>query len=363
MRVLISGVGVGGPVLAYWLRERGADVTVVERAPAVRRGGQAIDVRGAALVVAERMGLLERIRAARTQMLGMSVVDGDGAELFRSTEETVSGGRLDSDDVELMRDDLIGLLLSATEGVRYRYADSIAALTQDADGVDVTFDSGDRARYDYVIGADGLHSNVRNLVFGPERQFLRHLGMYLAIYSAPNFLGLDRWQVWHRDGSAGYGVYTARDNTELRINAGFESEPIDYDYRDLDQQRGLIERHCSGLRWETPKLMEAMWRAEDFYFDAMAQVHLDRWSRGRVALVGDAGYCASPLSGQGTSLAMVGAYVLATELGEEPSGAFERYEERLRPFVALNQALATENPGGPASDESVRRAADGIDLT
>jgi 2-polyprenyl-6-methoxyphenol hydroxylase-like FAD-dependent oxidoreductase len=185
------------------------------------------------------------------------------------------------------------------------------------------------------------------------------------VFTAPNFLDLDRWQVWMRSGAAGFGIYSARDNTELRVNLGFESGPLDYDRRDVDAQRGLLQERLGGVGWETPRLLAAMWRATDFYFDAMAQIRMDSWSTGRVTLLGDAGYCPSPLSGQGTSLALVGAYVLADALarhdGDHRAG-FGDYERRMRQFVALNQALATENPGGPPSEESAERAKSAIDL-
>ncbi|GAA3205584.1 FAD-dependent monooxygenase [Nonomuraea roseoviolacea] len=360
--VLVSGAGIGGPVLAYWLARHGFDVTIVERATAPRRGGQAVDLRGAAVTVAERMGVLEQVLARRTHMLGMSMVDRDGNEIMRTTERTVSAGRLDGDDVEIMREDLVAIVTAAAGDAETIHGDSIATLEQDAGGVDVTFERGDRRRFDYVVGADGLHSNVRALAFGEESRFVRHLGMYVSIFSAPNFLDLDRWQIWYREGDAGYGVYSAPGNATIRVNAGFGAGPLAYDHRDVEAQKRMIEEHCSALGWETPRLMKAMWEAEDFYFDAMAQVHMDRWSAGRVTLLGDAGYCASPLSGQGTSLAMVGAYVLADELGADPRGAFDRYEERMREFVRLNQELATENPGEAASDESVRRAATAVSL-
>ncbi|MGN9841574.1 FAD-dependent monooxygenase [Nonomuraea sp. H19] len=361
MKVLISGASVGGPVLAYWLGRHGFEVTVVERAPSPRKGGQAIDIRGAALTVADRMGVLDEVRAMKTTMRGMSMVDGDGNEIMRSTEETLSGGRFDSPDVEIMRDDLNAILIGATDA-RYRYDDSIATLTQDGQGVDVTFESGEKGRYDYVFGADGLHSNVRRLAFGAESQFLSHLGMYVSIFTADNFLGLDHWQTWFREGDVGGALFSDRDPGVMRVNLGFAADPIDYDHRDVDQQKRLIQEHCSELRWEGPRLLDAMWKADDFYFDAMAQVKMERWSAGRVALIGDAGYCASPLSGQGTSLAMVGAYVVAQELGRDPIAAFDRYEARMRPFVAQNQALALENPGQGAAPESVQRAATSITL-
>lgn len=163
----------------------------------------------------------------------------------------------------------------------------------------------------------------------------------------------------------GYAVYSARGNTEMRVNLGFESAPIVYDRRDLDAQRRLIEDHVAHVGWETGRLLDAMWKASDFYFDAMAQIHMPSWTTGRVALLGDAGYCPSPLSGQGTSVALVGAYVLANALARadgDHQTAFTTYEGKMRTFVALNQALATENPGGPASAESSDHAKVAIDL-
>jgi len=366
--VLISGAGIAGPALAHLLAQNGLRVTVVERATAVRSGGQAVDVRGAALTVVERMGLLPEVRALRTTMRGMTVLDGDGNELMRTEESTFSSGRLDSPDVELLREDFAELLhRHCGPDVEYLFGDRITALTQDQDGVDVEFEHAPGRRFDLVVGADGLHSAVRAHAFGPEEAYLHGLGTHLAIFGAANFLGLDDWQVWLREGDAGYGIYPVRGNSELRITAGFAS-PAAADlphHRDPAAQRQLVAERLAPLRWETPKLVEAMHAAPDFYFDVMAQVRMDRWSAGRVVLLGDAGYCPSPLSGQGTSLALVGGYVLAQELARTPgdhAGAFDRYERRMRPFVEVNQALATENPGGPASEESVERAKHAIDL-
>ncbi|WP_410615313.1 FAD-dependent monooxygenase [Amycolatopsis sp. lyj-109] len=358
--VLISGAGVAGGTLAWFLARAGWAVTVVERAPGPRTGGQAIDVRGVALDVVDELGLGDRLRALRTRMRGMSMVDGDGHELFRSEEHTFSSGRLDSADFEVLRDDVVGMLLEAP-GVEFVFGDSITALTEEAHGVRVEFERGGFRTFDLVVGADGLHSAVRRLAFGPEADFTRHLGQYLAIFPADNFLGLEDRQVWFRHEHTGGAVYPVRDNTELRVTLGFGSDPLPR--MTVPEQKRLVAERLAGIGWKVPKLLEAMAAADVFYFDAMAQIHLERWSAGRVVLVGDAGYCASALSGQGTSLALVGAYVLAQELGRAGHDeAFAAYERRMRPFVDLNQALASENAEGPASEESVERAKNAISL-
>ncbi|NBE51832.1 FAD-dependent monooxygenase [Streptomyces boluensis] len=364
--VLISGGGIAGPVLAYWLRHHGFEPTVVERAPAPRAGGQAVDIRGVALEVMERMGLLEQAARVRTRMRGMSMLDPDGQEVDRSTEATFSSGRLDSDDIEVLREDLVRIVYEHTRaGVEYLFGDSVTALDEDESGVRVDFAHGPSRVFDLVVGADGLHSTVRRLAFGPEERYAHHLGSYLSVFSADNFLDLEDWQMWLRDGDAGFGIMPVRDNTELRIAYGFESAPLADDLRTGDALQERVVGKLASMRWEGSRLAEAARKAPDFYCDAMAQIRMDQWSRGRVTLLGDAGYCPSPLSGQGTSLALVGAHVLADSLARadgDHRAAYARYERRMRPFVTLNQALATENSGGPASEESVAYAKNALSL-
>ncbi|GAB7041903.1 MULTISPECIES: FAD-dependent monooxygenase [Catenuloplanes] len=363
--VLISGASVAGPALALNLRARGFDVTVVERAPAPRPGGQALDVRGVALDVADRMGLLGELRDMRTRMRGMSMLDADGVELMRSEEYTPSSGRLDSPDVEVLREDLTGLLhrRAVEAGVTYVFGDTVTALHETDAGVRVEFQHAAPRTVDLVAGADGLRSTVRRLAFGPDDAFLHHLGVYVAVWTMENILKLADWQVWIQAPGVGGGIYPARDNTEIRVNLGFESGPIDGLHRDRAAQRAELAARYAGLGWEFPRLIEGARTAPDFYCDAMAQVRMDGWSRGRVTLLGDAAFCPSPLSGQGTSLALVGAWVLAEELGRAAvPEALAAYETRMRPFVRLNQALVENEPGSPESEAAIGEAKFAITL-
>lgn len=366
--VLVSGAGIAGTALAYWLNRYGFRVTVVERAPSLRGGGQAVDIRGTALTVVERMGLLERARARRTGLRGMSVVDADGRELRRSTEWTATGGPIDGPDVEILRDELAELIAGAERsgtaagpGVEYRFDDAIDTLVQHPEGVEVRFRGGTERSFDLVVGADGLHSNTRRLVFGPEADYLHPIGTYLAGWSAPNHLGLDRWEVAHRDGEDPNWfsmAMTVRDNSELRVFVGFHSdEPLaDMLPRDPARQRQLVAERSAHAGWELPRFLEAMWEADAFHYDVIAQIRMDRWSEDRVVLLGDAGYCCSPATGQGTSVALTAAYVLAGELRAadgDHRAAYPAYERRLRDHVAANQAILELTGDREARSESV----------
>jgi 2-polyprenyl-6-methoxyphenol hydroxylase-like FAD-dependent oxidoreductase len=349
-RVLVSGASVSGLTLSYWLARYGFEVTVVERAPHLRPGGHALDVRGPALEVAERMGILATIRDRSTKLTGMAVVDSAGREISRNTEGSLTGGRFDSPDVEIMRDDLCQVLHEAVGNqVEYLFGDSIASLSQDASGVDVTFVTTTPRRFELVIGADGLHSRVRRVAFGPEARFIRYFGdWYVATFGMPNFLGLERWQVLYQpaDATVGALVLGLRKDANARTYLGFSAPmPIDYDERDVDAQKRLVADRVAGAGWELPRIVEHMLRAPDFHFYSLSQIRMDSWSRGRIVLVGDAGYSISLATGQGTTVAMVGAYVLAGELathGDDLVGGTAAYENELRDYVIRNQDVALE---------------------
>lgn len=364
--VLISGAGVAGLALAYWLEKAGFNVTLVEVTPAFRRGGQAIDIRGVALDVVGAMGLLEQASALRTHNKGMSMLDASGAEIERTQERTFSAGRIGGDDIELFRDDLCELLMSALgDTVTCVYGDSIRALDEQADGIMVSFASGRQQCFDLVVGADGIYSRTRKLWFDSEAAVVKSLEVVLALFTTPNVIDLRQWELMHRAEGLGYVVYPSLDGNELRFSVGFGTGGILLPRGDVDAQKAMVAARCDGLGGHVPAFIAAMKDTDQFYYNELAQIRMPRWSKGRVVLVGDAAHCASPFSGQGTSLALVGAFVLARELARHPGQldvALDAYEARMRPYVTLNQDMVDLTRQGPTPDEVMNRAKFGIDL-
>ncbi|TSD99728.1 FAD-binding monooxygenase [Skermania sp. ID1734] len=344
--VLISGASIAGPALAYWLHRHGFEVTVVERAPRLRPGGQAVDIRGVARQVVASMGLLENVRETALHQHGLSYVDASGKVLARLSVDAFGGDGIVS-EIEILRGDLSRVLFDATAGeVEYLFGDTVTGLEQDDDGVTVRFENAGTRRFGLVIGADGLHSAVRQLGFAPDSECVQSLGCYTAWFTAPAAPDLDGWFEMHNiPGGRVASVRPGRLDTECKASLSFREHSSSIAVRDPAEQRRVIDERFAGVGWRVPWLLEAMRTADDFAFDSMGQVHLDRWSSGRLALVGDAGYCPSPLTGLGTSLGLVGAYILAGELSraEGHAAAFARYEELMRPYVARAQELP---PGG-----------------
>jgi 2-polyprenyl-6-methoxyphenol hydroxylase-like FAD-dependent oxidoreductase len=342
VRVLVSGASIAGPALAHWLHRRGAEVTVVEQSEGLRPGGQAVDARGVAKEVIRRMGLDRAVRAVCTDTAGAYVVDADGKVLDTHRAEDHDGDGYIS-EIEVLRGDLAEVLYDDTrDGVEYLFGDRIAELTQDADGVDVLFAGGDQRRFELVIGADGLHSALRGMVFGPREQYVRHLGLVLAFYSVPNEFGLDRWMIDHNEGGRSAGLRPVHDATQAIAMLSFPSPDFDIDHRDIESQKRLLREQMAGFGWETERILAHLDSTPDFYLDQVAQVVMDRWSNGRVGLLGDAAFSASPMSGAGTGLALVGAYMLAGELAAadwDPAAGFAGYEERMRTYVEDNQEI------------------------
>lgn len=324
-RVLISGASIGGPALAYWLARQGYDVTVVEKAAELRSGGQAVDFKGAThRAVLERMGLWDTICAHQTGGTDTPIVDRDGRRI------TVMPGEFSGGDVEIRRGDLGRILYEHSADLcTYVLGDSITSLTPTPAGVDVTFERAEPQTFGLVIGADGIHSNVRRLAFGPEKDYVRHLGYYYALADMDV------------DGPAGMynepGRMASIGGSKAQVMFVFASDPVDYDRYDEAQQKRIVASAYANGDWRFPELVAALPDARNVYLDAISQVRIDTYHRGRVALLGDAGY-GNTLAGFGSGLAIVGAYVLAGELAAahgDHRRAFARYQEVFHPYAKV----------------------------
>ncbi|WP_406192708.1 FAD-dependent monooxygenase [Streptomyces sp. NBC_01017] len=343
-KVLISGASIAGPALAFWLNRYGFAVTVVEKAGALRGGGYPIDVRGTALEVVRRMGILPRLQDAHIDLRRLTFLHEDGSEVASVNPHTVTGG-VAGRDLEVRRGDLTSALYTAVrDDVEFLFNDSIDTLDQSGHGVDVTFRGSSRRTFDMVFGADGLHSRTREFLFGPEEQFHRYLGYCFAGFTMRNTFGLSHEAVlWNTPGRAAV-LYAVGDTDEVHAFLNFAHPEPPYDaFRNPEAQRDLVAAVFADAGWEVPGMLAAMRDADDLFFDGVSQIRMPRWSSGRVALVGDAAYAPSFLTGQGSSLALVGAYMLAGSLADRDHAAgFAAYEHKTREFVTVNQELVGE---------------------
>ncbi|HVQ97509.1 MAG TPA: FAD-dependent monooxygenase [Mycobacterium sp.] len=369
MRILISGASIAGPVLAYWLARGGFDITVVEQAPALRKtGGHAVDLFRPSVEISEKMGVLPRIEslATRTQTLTLyregrsRPARVDLTKLYRAASDR---------HVEIMRDDLSEVYYDAgREHVEYVFGDSITAISPDGK---VTFEHSAARRFDVIVGADGLHSNVRRLVFGDEAGLTRFIGGYLAVVSAPKSLAPEGEMIIHAGVGRIAGIYSAQHLDDARALFMFRSETeLDYHHRDTVRQKEILREALAGMGAQVDRWLAELDRTPSFYFDAISQLQLDTWSRGRVTLVGDAGYCPGPAVGGSTSLAVLGAYVLAGELISargDHRRAFAAYQHEMAETVQRSRSFAratakTVIPASTAMVWAVTRGAELISL-
>ncbi|MEV5019120.1 FAD-dependent monooxygenase [Streptomyces sp. NPDC053780] len=355
-KVLISGAGIAGAALAFWLDRHGFEVTVVEKAGTLRSGGYPVDVRGTALDVVERMGILPRLRDAHIDLRRITFRDGDGGEVASLHPHAVTGG-VAGRDLEIRRGDLTDALYTTVrDHVEFLFDDSVDTLDQSGHGVDVTFRGGGSRTFDLVFGADGMHSRTREMVFGPEERFRRYLGYCFAVFTMRNTFGLSHETVmWNTPGRAA-ALYAVGDDDEVHAFLNFARPEPSFDaFGSPDAQRDLLAEVFADAGWEIPGILAALHYADDVFFDAVGQIRMPRWSSGRVALVGDAAYAPSFLTGQGTSLALVGAYMLAGSLaGLDHAAGFAAYEHGTRDFVTLNQNLVGQ--GGATLFPTTARA-------
>ncbi|GAA3298057.1 FAD-dependent monooxygenase [Dactylosporangium vinaceum] len=339
MRALISGASIAGPVVAFWLQRAGFEVTVVERTASLRTGGggHPVDLLGPAVEVVDRMGLGEVVRAHRTSTDLMTLVRPGKADVTIHGAELLAG--VSDRHIEIMRGDLARILHDATERhVEYRFGVQVNGI----DDTVVSLSDGSREHFDLIVGADGLHSGVRRLVFGDERGYRHFLGAYLAVYTLPDVFGLGDRVVNYSTVDRSVAIYPTSDPRRVRAAFLMRSPEIPYDYRDTAAQHRVLRTLVDGLGWEVPRILEHLESAPDFYFDEISQIRLESLSRGRVTLAGDAGYGPGPAVGGGSSLALVGGYVLATELaaaGGDHGVAYPAYERAMASTVAASRRI------------------------
>ncbi|WP_433615184.1 FAD-dependent monooxygenase [Dactylosporangium sp. CA-139114] len=325
--VLISGASIAGPALAFWLARYGCDVTVVERAAELRLGGQAVDFKGEThRTVLERMGLLDEVRARQTGGHDQTIVDEHGRAL------AVIPGEFTGGEIEITRGDLASLLYQHTRGrCEYVFGDTITSLTEVADKVHVTFAQAAPRSFDIVVGADGIHSNVRRLAYGPEEDYVRFLGHYYALAG----LGTDGDAVMYNEP----GRMVAIGGPEAPAFFVFKSPQLRYDRYDPEAAKRILREAYRGAKWRVPELLARLDGAEDVYLDSISRCEVRAYAKGRVVLLGDAAY-GNTLGGFGTGLAVVGAYVLAGELraaGGDHRAAFAAYESAFRDYAKISE--------------------------
>ncbi len=338
LQILISGAGIAGCTLAYWLARNGHSVTVVERSGSLRSSGSPVDVRGPAADVAERMNITARLREASIRVAGMTFLDPAGRRVARVDLEAMRSS-IAPKDVEIARGDLSRILHDASANdAEYIFGDSIRTLAQDGMGVDVGFGHSRPRRFDLVVGADGLHSVVRRLAFGADTEFVRHAGLYAATVPLPASSDAGR-EMFMLNTPGKLAALHPCQGIPLAFFVFWHREIPEFDDTDLSQHKSILEGIFAGIGWRVPQFLASVRAASDMYFDAVARVDVADWARGRVTLLGDASSCVS-LFGDGSTLAIAGAYELATALAEspgDPQSAFGRYQAVHGKFVASKQ--------------------------
>ncbi len=341
--ILISGAGIAGTTLAYWLKKFGFNPTLLEISPKIRDGGYAIDFMGAGYDVAEKMGIVPELRKVDIDFTRLTFVDKNnnekGSMNYQKIKEFLKGRAF-----TLLRSDLAKVIYNSLgKDVEIIFDDTINNIEQDDEKVAITFNSGRKQNFDLLIGADGLHSNVRKLVFGDEAQFEKYYGYYTSSYTIRNFSTgsntFSMYNVPHKQ----VAIYSNKENQTTTFFVFTSPGKLSYDHHDIAKQKQLLENAFENCGWMCDELLSAIDDTNDFYFDPISQIQIEKWSKGRVSLVGDACYCPSLLSGKGSTLAMTGAYILAGELkqaGGDFKEAFHQYEIIFKPFMEKKQKAA-----------------------
>ena len=342
--ILISGAGIAGLTLAYWLKSFGFNPTIVEHAAKLREGGYAIDFWGAGFDVAERMGILPDLDKADLKIPEVTVVDEKGKRKcgvnYTKLKKLMNGRAF-----TLLRSDLSKIIYNHLDkDIDLIFGDSITRIEQSPTEITITYRSGKIGHFNLVVGADGLHSNVRNLAFGDESKFEKFYGYYTSSYTIEdNLLDSTAFLMYNVPGKQTAIYSTEKSKTTTTFFIFTSPQEIPYPHHDIEVQKKVLRNEFKYVGWRCPDLLSKMDTAPDFYFDVVSQIQISHWSKDRITLVGDACDCPSLLSGQGSTLAMVGAYILAGELKEANGNyktAFEQYENIFKPFIENKQKTA-----------------------
>jgi len=357
--VLISGASIAGLTMAYWMNYYGFKVTVVEIGAAPRRGGSPIDVRGDALDTARRMGILDAIKAAKLPTEGLKFMNAQNEVQGIMLVEEIGAIR-PGDDTELRRDDLVDILYeNAGSDITYKFSNRITHLAQDAEKVNVTFKDETTGTFDFVIGADGIHSGVRKLVFGEEEQFTYFLNYYFSVFEVDGSLGEKHYGHMFNTPDNMATIYFYNADAADAVLAFRAPDKITINRNNIQEQKEIVIKAFDGIGWKVPQLIEELKRSETFYLDQGCQIKMPAWTKGRVALIGDAGYAPAFPTGMGSTLAMQGATVLADALAEFENHeiAFNSYNERMRPVVEDLQATVYEGMAFvlPETEEKINK--------
>lgn len=341
--ILISGAGIAGTSLAFWLKKFGFNPTIIEVSQSIREGGYAIDFMGAGFDVAQKMGIVNELEKVDLNISKLSLVDSNNIEKGSMNYQKVKK-LMNNRALTLLRSDLAKVIYNNLDKeIEIIFGDTISKIEQDDEKVITTFKNGTSRTFDLLVGADGLHSNVRNLIFGPESQFEKYFGYYTCSFTIENFPFDGRTFPMYNVPNKQVAIYTSNENKTTTFFIFASPEKLKFDHHDIEKQKEILKNEFMNIGWKCKELLSEINTTKDFYFDTVSQIKMEKWAKGRITLVGDACDCPSLLSGKGSTLAMVGSYILAGELKEAKGNykiAFNNYEKILKPFMDKKQKSA-----------------------
>lgn len=341
-KILISGASFAGLSTAYWMNKMGYKVTIVEIGSQLKTGGTPVDITGNTVEIVKKMGLFEQIKNNRLNLEKWEFKDAEdntGYSFFLDQTD---------EEFEIERDILLKMLHNTIKNdVEFIFNNSITEIDEIDDSVIVTFKDGLKDQYELLFGCDGIHSGVRKIWFGDESKYSHFLGQYFSIAIVDKYLIKDSTLQLYTEPNKAIMLNTYNNKTDVVFTFRPEKE-ISYDFRNQSQIKEIVSSQMNGISWRANELQKELLNSTSFYFDKFCQVKMTSWTKGRVALVGDSGYCASPAAGMGGSLAIIGAAALADAF-EKNNGdyelAFQSYNKDLRPFIEKVQTSAVEMLG------------------